>query len=173
MAEDSSGWAKASARARYDAFDPVALARRASDKARCRKIRARSPPGRYTVILEPAAVLDLVGQMFGDFSATAMHDQRSFLTERMGTQALRRKHSRSHDDVAHPLQAGAPFDGEGVPRRKLALVEARRAARDGLFAGSAARRRRTNRPRFSAAQRVSANRPLNIVIAGGDTPWSR
>ena len=42
------------------------------------------PPGRYTVILEPAAVLDLVGQMFGDFSATAVADGRSFLTDRLG-----------------------------------------------------------------------------------------
>ena len=27
------------------------------------------------------------------------------------------------DDVAHPLQSGSPFDGEGVPRKKVQLVE--------------------------------------------------
>ena len=33
-------------------------------------------PGRYTVILEPAAVLDLVGFLFYDFAATAVADKR-------------------------------------------------------------------------------------------------
>lgn len=167
MAADSSGWAKASA-VSHDAFDPVALARRASDKARLSKNPREIEPGRHTVILEPAAVLDLVGQMFGDFSATAMHDQRSFLTGRMGTK-LFGENIHISDDVAHPLQAGVPFDGEGVPRRKLTLVEA------GV-------------PRESAYSRTSAKRagvaptghgfplpndvgeaPLNIVIAGGGT----
>ena len=27
------------------------------------------------------------------------------------------------DDVAHPLQSGSPFDGEGMPRHRLQLVE--------------------------------------------------
>ena len=30
---------------------------------------------------------------------------------------------RIWDDVYHPLQSGAPFDGEGVPRRRPSLVE--------------------------------------------------
>ena len=71
----------------------VELARRASDKARLSRAPREIPPGRYTVVLEPAAVLDFVGQMFGDFSATSMRDQRSFLTDRLGTEAIRRKHS--------------------------------------------------------------------------------
>ena len=47
-------------------------------------IRSEIAPGRYTVILEPAAVLDLVGQIFMDFSGTAIADQRSFLNDRLG-----------------------------------------------------------------------------------------
>jgi PmbA protein len=167
MADDSSGWAKASA-VSLGAFDPVELARRASDKARLSQSPREVAPGRYTVILEPAAVLDLVGQIFGDFSATSMHDQRSFLNGRMGTK-LFGENIHISDDVAHPLQAGVPFDGEGVPRRKLTLVEA------GV-------------PRELAYSRASAKRmgvaptghgfplpndvgeaPLNIVIAGGET----
>ena len=41
-------------------------------KARLSREPREVEAGRYTVILEPAAVLDLVGQMFGDFSATAL-----------------------------------------------------------------------------------------------------
>ena len=44
------------------------------------------PPGKYTVILEPAAVLDMVGFMFWDFGGLAILDQRSFLNNRIGTQ---------------------------------------------------------------------------------------
>src|SRR5207302_8196604 len=121
MAADSSGWAKASA-CDHRLLNPVRLAQTAARKA----TESRSPrelvPGRYTVILEPAAVLDLAGQMFGDFSATAIRDGRSFLNDRIGTQ-LFGPNITIHDDARAPGQAGTPFDGEGVPRRRLTLVD--------------------------------------------------
>jgi predicted Zn-dependent protease len=119
---DSSGWAKASACDR-DSLDHVSLAARAAEKAVHSARPIELPPGRYTVVLEPAAVLDLAGQMFGDFSATALRDGRSFLARRMGTR-LFGENIRIVDDVRHPTQSGAPFDAEGVPRRPLTLVEA-------------------------------------------------
>src|SRR5579864_5176419 len=101
MAEDSSGWAKASAISCAE-MDVQALARRASEKAKLSRSPREIPPGRYTVVLEPAAVLDLVGQIFGDFSATALRDQRSFLTGRLGAK-LFGENIHIDDDVAHPL----------------------------------------------------------------------
>ncbi|MCU1274452.1 MAG: Peptidase modulator of gyrase, partial [Bryobacterales bacterium] len=121
LAEDSSGWAKNSA---CDVVDlhPLELARTAARKATDSRAPAEIPPGRYTVILEPSAVLDLVGQLFSDFSATAIHDERSFLTGRIGHKLFGDNIS-IYDDVAHPLQSGTPFDGEGVPRQRITLVE--------------------------------------------------
>ena len=75
------------------------------------------------MILEPAAVLDLVGQMFGDFSATAIATAAAS-SPIASARKLFGENITFRDDVAHPLQSGAPFDGEGVPRRKLTLVEA-------------------------------------------------
>jgi predicted Zn-dependent protease len=121
MAGDSSGWAKATA-PDYGHVDAPGLARRASRKAALSHNPRELPPGRYTVILEPPAVEDLVGQMFSDFSATSIRDQRSFLTGRIGKK-LFGSGINIADDVCHPLQTGAPFDGEGLPRRRLALVE--------------------------------------------------
>jgi predicted Zn-dependent protease len=92
------------------------------EKARASAAPAEWEPGRYTVILEPAAVLDLVGQMFMDYSATALRDGRSFLTDRIGKRIFG-ENVTIYDDAYHPLQSGAPFDGEGVARRKLTLVE--------------------------------------------------
>jgi predicted Zn-dependent protease len=73
-------------------------------------------------VLEPAATLDLVGFMFWDFGGMAILDQRSFLNNRIGTQLFGENISIS-DDAYHPLQSGQPFDGEGIPRKQVALVE--------------------------------------------------
>jgi predicted Zn-dependent protease len=168
MAADSSGWAKASA-VSCESMDPLGLAHSAAEKARLSRDPHEIPHGRYTVILEPAAVLDLVGQMFGDFSATAVADSRSFLTDRLGKK-LFGDNIQITDDVAHPLQAGVPFDGEGVPRRKLTLVESG-VPRDLAFSRSSAQRAgvQPTGHGFPLPNEVG-EAPLNIVIAGGTTP---
>ena len=93
-------------------------ARKAVESAHPREIA----PGKYTVILEPAAVLDIVGFMFWDYSGVAILDQRSFFNDRIGTK-LFGENINICDDVTHPLQAGSPFDGEGMRRQRVQLVE--------------------------------------------------
>src|SRR5450755_306512 len=121
LAEDSSGWQKANA-PDVTQLDPVALAeisaRKAIESASPREI----PAGKYTVILEPAAVLDMAGFMFWDFGGLSILDQRSFLNNRVGTQIFG-ANINIWDDVEHPLQSGTPFDGEGIPRQRVQLVE--------------------------------------------------
>ncbi len=121
LAPDSSGWQKANF-PHVAKLDPVALAeiaaQKAVDSAKPREIQ----PGKYTVVLEPAAVLDMVGFGFFDFGGLAILDQRSFLNNRIGTRLFGENIS-IWDDVAHPLQSGSPFDGEGVQRQKIQLVE--------------------------------------------------
>jgi PmbA protein len=167
MADDSSGWAKGSA-VTCGAIDPVQLARSASEKARLSRAPREVEAGRYTVILEPAAVLDLVGQMFGDFSGTALDDKRSFLNDRLGTK-LFGDNIHISDDVAHPLQAGVPFDGEGLRRQKLALVDAG-IPREVAYARSSARKAGVEPTGhgFPVPNEIG-EAPMNIVIAGGST----
>src|SRR6266481_4080715 len=121
LAEDSSGWQKANSPS-VSNLDLAQLAEIAAQKARNSESPQELAPGRYTVVLEPAAVLDLVGFMFWDFGGLAILDQRSFLNNRIGTK-LFGENITIMDDVAHPLQTGAPFDGEGVRRQKISLVE--------------------------------------------------
>ena len=64
----------------------------------------------------------MAGFMFWDFGGLAILDQRSFLTNRVGTK-LFGDNINIRDDVAHPLQSGSPFDGEGMPRQRIPLVE--------------------------------------------------
>jgi predicted Zn-dependent protease len=121
LADDSSGWQKANS-PDVGTLEPVRLAEVAAGKARESRGPKELPPGKYSVILEPSAVLDLLGFMFWDFGGLAILDQRSFLNNRVGTQ-LFGENITIVDDVAHPLQSNAPFDGEGVRRRRVSLVE--------------------------------------------------
>ena len=121
LAPDSSGWQKANS-PNVANLNPANLAEIAASKA----VKSAAPreiaAGKYTVILEPSAVLDMVGFAFFDFGGLAILDQRSFLSNRIGARLFGENIS-IWDDVAHPLQSGAPFDGEGVRRQRLKLVE--------------------------------------------------
>jgi predicted Zn-dependent protease len=167
MAPDSSGWAKASA-CNLAALDPLELALTAARKATDSSAPRELPPGRYTVILEPAAVLDLTGQMFPDFSATAIRDGRSFLADRIGHRIFG-ENITIHDDAGHPLQSGAPFDGEGVPRKRLTLVE-RGVVREVAYSRQAAALAGTAPTGHGfPLPNEFGEAPTNIVIAGGTT----
>ncbi len=121
LGDDSSGWQKANSPDVAN-LDGLALAEIAASKAAGTVHPREIPAGKYTVILEPAAVLDMAGFMFWDFSGMAILDQRSFLNERVGTKVFG-ENINIWDDVTHPLQSGSPHDGEGVPRQRLQLVE--------------------------------------------------
>jgi predicted Zn-dependent protease len=168
MATDSSGWAKGSA-CWHHHLDPAAMARSAAAKASASRDPVELQPGAYTVILEPAAVLDLAGQMFGDFSATAIADGRSFLRDRIGAK-LFGDNITIYDDAYHPLQAGAPFDGEGVPRHKLTLVD-QGVVRDVPYCRQAAHAAGVEPTGHGfPLPNEYGEAPMNIVIAGGATP---
>jgi PmbA protein len=163
----AASWAKANA-SNVRHLDPQGLAKRASRKAEMARDAKELPPGKYTVILEPAAVLDLVGFLFYDFAATALEDQRSCLTRRMGKQ-LFGKNISIVDDVHHPLQLGAPFDGEGIPRKRVSLVEGG-VPRNLVYSRASAKKagRRPTGHGFPLPNEYG-EAPMNLVFAGGDS----
>jgi PmbA protein len=168
MQEDpAASWAKANS-ADVRNFDSQKLAARASEKAHLAANARQLEPGRYTVILEPAAVLDLVGFLFYDFAATALEDKRSCLNDRMGTQ-LFGKNITITDDVYHALQLGAPFDGEGIPRQRVALVE-RGVPKNLVYARSSAKRagKKPTGHGFTLPNEYG-EAPMNLVFSGGDS----
>jgi PmbA protein len=121
LGSSGSGWAKKTG-PRCQALEIEAAADRAARKA----IQSQDPreiaPGKYTVILEPAAVLDLFGFLLLDFGGLAVREKRSCLTGRVN-QKVFGENIHIRDDVYHAWQSGAPFDGEGVPRQRVTLVE--------------------------------------------------
>jgi predicted Zn-dependent protease len=161
----SSGWAKATA-PNCQVLDPDALADRAARKALESCEPREIPPGKYTVILEPAAVLDLLGFLFFDFGGLAVHEQRSCLTGRLG-QKLFGENINVRDDVLHPLQAGAPFDGEGIPRQRVMLVE-NGIAKGVVYARQTARKMGAEPTGHGfPLPNEFGEAPMNIVMDGG------
>ena len=168
MQEDSAAsWAKANS-SDVRAFDPQKLAARAGEKAHLAVNARELAPGRYTVILEPSAVLDLVGFLFYDFAATALADKRSCLNERMGKQLFGPNISIT-DDVYHPLQQGAPFDGEGVPRHRVGLVD--HGVPKNLVYSRAAAKAAHKQPTGHGFPLPNeyGEAPMNLVFGGGDS----
>jgi PmbA protein len=163
----AASWAKANAASVRD-VDPQKLAQRASEKAHLAVDARELSPGRYTVILEPAAVLDLVGFLFYDFSATALEDKRSCLNDRMG-KPLFGKNISITDDAYHPLQLGAPFDGEGMPRQQVLLVD-RGVPKNLVYARSTAKSagKKPTGHGFALPNEYG-EAPMNLVFAGGDS----
>jgi len=121
LGRDGSGWAKKTS-PYWPEVEPPELAERAAQKALLSKNPQDIEPGKYPVILEPAAVLDLLGFLVLDFGGLAVHEQRSCLTGRVGEKVFGDNISL-RDDVFHPSQTGAPFDGEGIPRHRVSIVK--------------------------------------------------
>ena len=163
----AASWAKANS-GDVRQFDPQALALQASKKAHLAVDAKELPTGKYPVILEPAAALDLVGFLFYDFAATALADKRSCLNDRMGKPLLG-KNITIADDVYHPLQMGAPFDGEGMPRERVLIVD-RGVPKNLVYsraAAKAARKAPTGHGFMLPNEYGEA--PMNLVFTGGDS----
>jgi len=120
--DNSAGWAKGGPW-RLEDIDYPALAGEAVDKA----VRGRDPqpmaPGDYAVVLDHYAVDDILEalSLYG-VGAQAVQEGRSWMCGLQGSRAMSESVSIWDDGVSldgWPV----PFDVEGVPRRRVELVE--------------------------------------------------
>jgi PmbA protein len=165
QAEDSSGWQKQNytSAARLDAH---ALAEIAAGKALRSAHPVELPPGKYTVILEPSAVVDLIGFLAADFSGLALLEQRSCLNGRLGTKLFGENISIV-DEVRDGGQTGPGFDGEGVARQGLTLVESGVVRAVAMARGTAARIRRSELAEKLAGARATGH-GFSLPSEGGE-----
>lgn len=164
LSDSSSGWAKRTS-PYWAELEPLDLADRAAEKALTSGGPREIAPGKYTVILEPAALLDLMGFLVLDFSGLAVLEKRSCFTDRVGQKVLGENISL-RDDVFHPLQTGAPFDGEGVPRQRLPIVE-RGVVKNLVYARQTAHKAGTQPTGHGLPlPNEIGEAPLNIVMDG-------
>lgn len=103
-------------------FDSAPIVERALRRALARRKAKDVAPGLYDVILEPGAIAAFLGSLAPHFSADAVEESRSFLRGRQG-RAIARSNISLRDDFAHPLHHAAPYDGEGVARKAVPLID--------------------------------------------------
>lgn len=121
-----SGWAGTDEHD-WATVDPAALGARAIDKARRSMNPVAIEPGRYTVILEPTAVANLVQALAGAINARAADEGRSFFSRQGGGNKIGSKVVDERvtlvSDPLDPACPGATFGGDGLPTGKTTWIE--------------------------------------------------
>ncbi len=126
----SSGWATQVSNAIGD-LDGGGAARIAVEKCVKGDRKRRLDPGKYTVILEPAAVSDLIGYLNSGFSARSAEQGQSFLSrkgDKPGETLLGERvfpesiHLRS--DPLNPRFSASPWAGSLLPNERIPWIEA-------------------------------------------------
>lgn len=164
-APNSSGWAKTDDPKSVH-VDGKAMASVAAKNALLSADPHDISPGKYTVILPPSAVVDLLGYLWNDFTATSHIDKLSSLLGKVG-QKVFGENINIQDDVYHPAQTGARFDGEGLPRTVVPLVE--KGVVKNLVYGRRSAIKMNAKPTGHGVSEPSPHGeyPMNIVMAGG------
>lgn len=97
--------------------------RKASESAEAKALE----PGKYTVILEPAAAAGLISFMMNFFDARQADEGRSFLSKKGGGNKIGEQVYDPRVNISadpwHPEAPVMPWDDEGLPREKTSVVE--------------------------------------------------
>ncbi|HEU0306735.1 MAG TPA: TldD/PmbA family protein, partial [Lysobacter sp.] len=131
--------------------------RKATESAEAKALE----PGKYTVILEPAAAAGLISFMMRFFDARQADEGRSFLSKKGGGNKLGEQVYDPRVNIsADPWDPSAPvlpWDQEGLPREKMAIVE------NGKVAA-------LQYSRYWAKKqgKRAVGVPGNLLVAGGD-----
>ena len=104
-------------------LDPEAIGAEGAERA-VAMIGAGKPASRSCpVVLDPTVAASFAGLIGGALGARAVQRGRSPFAGRLGEEVASTTFAL-HDDGRDPAgAASAPFDGEGVPRRRTALIE--------------------------------------------------
>jgi predicted Zn-dependent protease len=117
-----SGWAQAAGRD-IENFDFKTVSGRALEKASYKTDPIQLDSGSYTVIMEPDAVANfLLFLAFLGFGGKLLHQNRSFMSGKFGEQIMGENITITEDPF-HPAIEYLPFDYEGIPKRKVVIVE--------------------------------------------------
>ena len=121
-----SGWVASNVKniAEFDAAEDIQIAMRKSAAS----VDAKAlEPGKYTVILEPAAASGLISFMMNFFDARSADEGRSFLSKQGGGNKIGEQimdpRVNIYTDPAHPGVPTLPWDGDGLPRERTKIID--------------------------------------------------
>ena len=126
--------------------------------------KKRLDPGKYTVILEPAAVSDLIGYLGFGFNARGAEQGQSFLSKKGGKpgetllgEKLFPEYITLRSDPFNPKFSSSPWSGSLLPNEKITWIEngvVKNLAYDRFWA--------------SKAGKKATPSPSNLVLDGQD-----
>ena len=120
--DESSGYAAAAARDIRE-LDLPAVTERAIELAQANRHLRDLPLGRTDCLLEPEAVAELLEWLgYIAFGAKTLFERTSPLAGRLGDRIMGESVSIA-DDALDPQGLVVPFDYEGIPKRRVALIE--------------------------------------------------
>lgn len=118
----ASGWAQGFSRD-MNRIDVDKIAQTAVKKAAMSENPVELLPGEYTVVLEEAAVASLLLFLaFLGFGGKTFSQGRSFMSNRIG-EKITGGNITILEDPFRPEMVGISFDYEGVPKKKVTLIE--------------------------------------------------
>jgi PmbA protein len=106
-----------------DLEDPAAVGARAGQNTVRRLNPRRAKTGRYPVIFHPRVGNGLLRSLAGAISGPAVARGTSFLKDKMGEQVFAPGLNVIEDPHVHRGLKSAPFDAEGLARRRNAVIE--------------------------------------------------
>ncbi|HET8568034.1 MAG TPA: metallopeptidase TldD-related protein [Candidatus Limnocylindria bacterium] len=155
--------------ARAGALDPDGVASRAIAKAELDRDRRQLEPGDHEAVFEELAVAEILRVLsLHGVGGQAVREGRSFMTGRIGERVTGRLFTL-HDDALDARQLAIPFDVEGTPKRRVALLEdgiARGPVHDRTSAkamGASSSGHAADRDRYPVGGLAA-----NLVMRGGD-----
>jgi len=106
-----------------DLDDPVAIGRRAAERAIARLNPVRAKTARIPVVFDPRVSSSILGHLLGAINGAAVARGTSFLAGRVGTQVLAKGLTVKDDPLRRRGLRSRPFDGEGMAGTPRAIVE--------------------------------------------------
>ncbi len=108
-------------------LDAAAVTRVAATKAAMSQGARAIEPGKYTVILEPAAASTLISLMVGRMDARSAEEGRSYLSKAGGGtrhgEKLLDERVHLYSDPLHPDVPGSKWTADGLPQRRIEWFE--------------------------------------------------
>jgi PmbA protein len=106
-----------------DLRDPAEIGRSAGERTVKRLGARKMPTGRYPVVLDPRVARGMISHMLGAISGPSIARGTSFLKDKLGQRIFPEAITITEDPHRRRGHRSKPFDAEGLPNRRRALID--------------------------------------------------
>lgn len=106
----------------FEVLDPMAIGRAAAARAASYLGGSTPTSRRVPVLLDPLVACEILEVLVASFQGDAVFKHRSYLSGRLGQRVYSELLQVEDDGLLPEGAASCPFDGEGLPGRRLPLV---------------------------------------------------